>query len=112
MKRCTAILVGGWLAFTAALAQDALTGDFSAPAAIQKRLAEVRSELRDLPTAAAPADIKTVTNCRITASTAARLFARVSFSLSSAAFSSSAIFRRDQAQASSHPSFIRACTQS
>ena len=55
MKRCTAILVGGWLAFTAALAQDALTGDFSTPAAIQKRLAEVRSELRDLPTAAAPA---------------------------------------------------------
>ena len=56
MKRCTAILWAGWFAATAALpGQDELTGDFSAPAAIETRLAKVRSELRDLPATAEPA---------------------------------------------------------
>lgn len=56
MKRCPSILIAVWLACTAALgAQDALSGDFSKPQEIEKRLAAVRAELRDLPATAEPA---------------------------------------------------------
>lgn len=55
MKRCPSILIAVWFACTAALAaQDALSGDFSKPPAIEKRLAEARAELRELPATAEP----------------------------------------------------------
>lgn len=53
MKPCSTLLVAVWLAFTASLgAQDALTGDFSKPQEVEKRLAAVRTELRELPAGA------------------------------------------------------------